>query len=138
MNRERLLRLIDILQAVDPEHYDQTMWCCGPSACAGGYAAQDPIFNALGLSNTSLLEFPVEEFDEKTPYYNSLYGIAALQAFFDLTHKAAVHIFGSYAYFKLSRALADEADDDTEDDEEVCGRYIKPSHVIARIEEILA
>lgn len=127
MHRERLEHLITILEAVDPEHYDQTRWVCRSAACAGGYAAQDAGFNKLGLTLSAA-----------SPRFGGYLGIDALQRFFDLSPKAADYIFGSVSYYRLSRALADEADDDTEDDEEVCGRYIKPSHVIARIEEILA
>lgn len=127
MHRERLLRLIDILKSVDPEHYDQTYWICGSTACAGGHAAQDADFNELGLT-----------LSEASPRFDGHLGIDALQRFFGLSSKAADYIFGSFSYYKLSRALADEADDDTDDDELLCARYIKPSHVIARIEEILA
>ncbi len=129
MRIERLQRLITILEAVPDEHYNQAVWTCGSASCAGGWAAQDESFKSEGLTLV-----------RKIPEYGGQEGLDALALFFNLSASATYYIFGSIAYESLARKLVDEAGFDPYElpDYEIFTRFIRPSHVIARIKEILA
>ncbi len=88
MHRERLKRLAEILDAVPPAQFDLGFWYtktdCGTIACAGGWAALDPGFQADGLKP-----------DAGMPTYAGERGFAALIRFFGLS---SVTLFMPYGY----------------------------------------
>jgi hypothetical protein len=99
MNIERLLRLADYLETVNPETFNMRTWGsrneCGTTACAMGHACDIPEFKELGLKlvwpeldhHTAQIEFPC-------PRRNiTRVGIGAAQAFFDLDSEQACFLF---------------------------------------------
>lgn len=128
MNRPRLLHLISILEQVNSEDYDQSHWHCGTTACAGGHAAMDPLFQAEGLSQTST----------GAPLYAGYDAFDALSRFFDLSYAQTSYIFGSTTYEDLAEEIAGDSRDDYAILDQLIAATILPHHVIARIKELLA
>lgn len=118
MNRARLEHLCDVLDAVDPQHFNLNTWAtseCGTTACAIGHAALDPAFQADGFT---LQAYWAPFFGRKgyrysktladvrfsrargpdVPMYAGQKGWPAVQIFFGLTEKQAEWLFyiGSY------------------------------------------
>jgi len=89
MNRERLLRLADLVETIAPEKFDLRTWGgyrelrkqgdyleCGTVSCAVGWAAEDAWFQSQGLS------------DRWNPTYAGCSGWEAVSKFFDLPPSA--------------------------------------------------
>ena len=73
MNVDRLLHLVKILRAVEADdeksaRFDMDQWFadCGTASCAGGFACEDPEFQAAGLSRCPSWDCP--KFDGKLRY----------------------------------------------------------------------
>lgn len=163
MNVERLTHLIEILRQVESSHrpFDLTVWAstgvspnttsgsaeaCGTSACALGYAALDPQFQAQGLalkanvyalSDTHFVERCIgeitvsttDEFNEVMrradvgmfdPVYGEERGFSAGAEFFGINREASNYLFDPDYYPQGFDAP------------------ILPAQVIARIEDLLA
>ena len=128
MNIERLTKLAELLYWVAAEHkpFDLTVWIndqdpysetfdpqrkageCGTAACAVGYAACDPWFNAQGLSLVDG-EPAIRDVEE---------GWDSVEIFFDLGEGDARHLFCSSRY--------------------CAGPETGPSQVATRIREFIA
>ena len=74
-----------------PKHFSLTVWACGTSACAIGYATFYVPFNKLGFG----LDVNYGDF---VPTYKLLRGWAAVHAFFGLTGEAARSLFDTSGY----------------------------------------
>lgn len=137
MNRERLERLIVVLEQVqeterdlfdmdtwfcadeDPSHWTEVrdnntrivpeeMHECSTAACAAGFAALDPVLNEQGF----LL-------DDDMPFFNYATGYVACKAFFGLTHAQADYLFFPGTYNDRPTAIS-------------------PMDVVKRVREVLA
>lgn len=121
-NVARLERLCEILGAVHPNHFNLKTWAgptsCGTTACAVGFAALDPGFQAEGLSlevlKSRFLFGPVRyvtvtAFDDVrggwlrkslggVPRYRGYSHWKAVQMFFGLTVKQAFYLFSPERY----------------------------------------
>lgn len=92
-NLEALRQLARVLAAVNPDQFDMTEWSserdCGTIACAAGWAAHDPWFNARGLTaeeGTLHWKDPDARSQPETDFY-------AIQAVMGLEHDAAYALF---------------------------------------------
>lgn len=98
--------------------FDMSEWYhekpCGSAACAAGFAAMDPIFNAQGL-----VLFPVDNQGEHMVRCGVLVGFGAIAGFFNISHSDARYIC--------------EPDNYPEYD----GRPIPRAAVIRHIEEVI-
>lgn len=101
MNRERLEQVIRVLRSVPPQHFYMGTWrseppprrpdLCGTTCCAIGHCAQDPWFNAQGLT------FDYQQ-DVACPIYNGVNGFHGIRRFFDISFQDAHHLFGCQHY----------------------------------------
>lgn len=140
MNIERLKHQIEILQDVAARgaHFDMDQWAgewdhgCGMAACAFGYGALDPAFQAEGLrlrftnadrrrEITTIEEYNAicREAGQFEPAFDGHVGFSAAVQFFDISMEYADWLFNAANY----RGLDPSA--------------ITPGHVIARIERLL-
>jgi hypothetical protein len=99
MNIERLTRLAELLDRVEPNKFDMNRWFsktdCGYVACAAGHAALDPWFQSEGL----YLGFADdEEYLHSIPCYGYKMDDEALAAFFDITNEQVSYVFMPYSY----------------------------------------
>jgi len=107
MNKERLLRLADLLEAPTNVGFNLYTWGrfsykplasepCRTVACALGMASMDPEFNKQGLyylqSKNSILERFI------LPRYGHLSGLEAGAAFFGISRQQAEYLFLSRNY----------------------------------------
>lgn len=92
MNKEALLRVVDILESLSPDQFAIQDWSnpCGTVRCAIGWAAQDNYFIQQGLCMTPGLE-------SGNLTYRDAYGWDAVQDFFDMNREEA-DIFSSGYY----------------------------------------
>lgn len=96
MNIPRLQHLITILENVPADHFDLAAWACGTTACACGWASQDPQFNAEGFT---LYREKLDYEDAWVAYPifvlggTKLEGFRAVHAFFDLDDETADDLF---------------------------------------------
>lgn len=149
MNIPRLQHLITVLEQIEAEHkpFYMDLWFgttshddwCRTAACAGGYAALDPQFQAQGLGIevflkheakmpraiqvTSLAEIQPHlrdgwSYHEALPSFEGEIAFEAAERFFDLTPHQATYIFSVITYHKPSHR-------------------IRPHHVIEHIQELL-
>jgi hypothetical protein len=111
MNIERLNHLITILRGVPPVNFDLQSWKCGTSACAVGWACQDPVFKEQGLH--------LKDFGKThMPTYGKHSSWDAVCEFFDLAQPDALRVFDPCAY-------------------PYHGIDVKPEQVIFRIENLI-
>ena len=99
MNKERLLRLADvILPKVSKENFDMSYWECGTTACAIGWACQDPVFKVEGFKLKKV------RYDDtwKVPFYEGVEGRLtrwfAIQRFFEIGLLDAQYLFNGIKY----------------------------------------
>ena len=98
MNKERLLRLADvILPKVPKANFDMSYWECGTTACAIGWACQDPVFNAEGFKFTEGYgdAWKVPVFQAEPDTFKRWF---AIQRFFDLNLVDAEYLFSGTKY----------------------------------------
>lgn len=92
MNKERFLRLIEIMKNVEPKAFDMDDWSyktdCGTVACIGGHAAFDPEFNDQGL-NTAHKGTPM--FPRDNGY--TAYGEVAMAEFLEIPYRDSSRLF---------------------------------------------
>lgn len=99
MNRQRLEHLIEVLDSVPRKRFSLDHWSCDTSACAVGWAAQDPKFKADGFK----LARPLLDY-EPHPVYQPVKGgpftegWEAVCEFFELTHEDAEWLFSIDCY----------------------------------------
>jgi hypothetical protein len=100
MNKERMLQSVEFLRSIPDEAFYYSSWFthhdfegdlegqlihdCGTQACAGGWMARAPIFQAQGLTISGA---------ERYPAFHNLVGASALAAFLDIDIDAAKVIF---------------------------------------------
>lgn len=148
MNIPRLRQLITILEEVEAKSqpFDMASWLdsCGTAACAWGWGALHPLFQAQGVTmRVSLAKEELGEEDElqelkitslselqpkldedwqivfATPIFEGVEGMDAATRFFDLSPREATSLFSHAGYHQGSA-------------------WIRPRHVIAKIQAILA
>lgn len=97
MNIARLKHLIRILLNAPVERFDMIEWKCGTSACAAGWAAQDPDFNIEGfvLAEKTRTEPAMPAYIQE---HETLYEWNAIMAFFELDRFQAAHLFLDLEY----------------------------------------
>lgn len=97
MRADRLLRLADWLDRVDPERFYMCTWAqkdeCGTTACAMGHACDIPEFKALGLrldwsQRVAHVSFP-------GPTDTRVVDMSAAQRLFDIEEVQAMYLFAS-------------------------------------------
>lgn len=120
MNADRLLRVADLLEHVDPARFDLGYWAtpeCGTTCCAVGFAALDPRFQEEGLrlhNRVKRLFRPglpqwVNSIDDLTDRrlhrvtqagitYRGFRNWMAVERFFDLSERDCRHLFSPRAY----------------------------------------
>lgn len=101
---DRLLRLADMLEGIDPKRFNLWSWKtvergCGTVACAVGYACMDKKFMDMGLRHESIPIYRPSISSTKT-----LYGWDAVVGFFGLTLEQ------SYFLFQDPRRLEEDID----------------------------
>lgn len=111
MHRDRLERLAALLDTVPADQFNLRHWDCGTTACAVGWAARDPGFQAEGLRLVGRELGLVPKYDDET-------GIWAAEAFFGLGWDVTCNLFLSSRYWD--------------------GTDTRPGQVAARIRELLA
>lgn len=120
MNVERLNKLVELLESLEPESFDLRSWVlkynhvlidespqlvedhienpCGTVACAIGWACLNPDFNALGLK----LDNSPAELGEPTYYCPTdewqYSGFRAVAKFFDIGYENAEYLFLQQEY----------------------------------------
>lgn len=95
MNKERLLRLADHLDAIDPIKFDLTDWRCGTTACAIGHACDIPEFKEAGLK---LAGVSYDSYPYADPCFLRECGWDAVVSFFDINYDDAEYLFEETAY----------------------------------------
>lgn len=125
MNKERLLRLADvILPAVPEKDFNIRFWECGTVACAAGWACRDEQFQKEGLAMIP----EAASYQDRIPTYRYMIDEGdviiekrwnALEKFFDIPFEATLGIFNQCGYGWLA------------------GSEIKPHHVTAKIHEYI-
>lgn len=149
MNVPRLQHLITVLKQIEAERkpFYMDLWFgitshddwCETAACAGGYAALDPQFQAQGLGIEVFLQheakmprtIQVNSMAEIQPHlkdgwscyvalpsFEGKIAFEAVERFFDLTPAEATYIFAVITYRKLNHRT-------------------RPHHVIEHIQELL-
>lgn len=116
MKRKRLKHLILVLEQVEKlgRKFDMGVWWaqldheCGTSACALGWACQDPWFLSKGLHLNEL----------KEPQFGTNRTLDAAAAFFDIDINASLELFNPTTW-------------------DIPWKDIKPQHVIDRIKNLL-
>lgn len=98
MNIPRLRHLITVLETVPEDHFDLNHWKCGTTACACGWAGQDPVFNAQGFILVPSGDGRYGEPVLPDPDGGQLTGFDAVEAFFGLTERQAESLFMTNAY----------------------------------------
>ena len=96
IGHRRLLRLAEFLETVPPEQFDMSSWIseCGTAACAAGWAARIPEFNAAG--------YRCDAWSGPRFGGESLFG--ALRLFFGLSSsEQSEYIFGYKHYLRTPR-----------------------------------
>jgi hypothetical protein len=99
MHKERLLKLANFLETVEPERFDLSTWSdsnftpekCDTAACACGWATV--IFKDEGF--TLYNSMPMYNDDKNRRSYISW---KAVQAFFDITNDGAEYLFCNSSY----------------------------------------
>ena len=100
MNVERLTRLHALVSGISPAVLNMETWLgqggCGTTACAVGWAAQDPWFKAQGL------ELVDAKWSGPRTFYRPVFGgkenMAAAALLFDLDPDITDTLFGDMAY----------------------------------------
>lgn len=117
MNRERLKILVEVLDRVEAEggKFDMDRWVepvgrqpdgtpappsCNTAACAMGWAAVEPRFNAMGLKLRVMRSYLSPNSTWYEPTFNGLNGMEAACEFFDLTLDDTAYLFDPTAYCK--------------------------------------
>lgn len=121
MNIARLKQLIRVLLNAPIERFDMIEWKCGTTACAAGWAAQDPDFNIEGF----VLAEKTRTEPARPAYimeHETLYEWEAIMAFFGLDEIQAGHLFLDLAYV----------------DEHGKEFFARPQDVVDRIEKLIA
>jgi hypothetical protein len=107
MNRERLNRLADFLDTLDPERFSIHTWAtgdlheCGTVGCAAGWATMIPEFAEAGLK---LVPSTTWESGRNISYRGAT-GLTALETFFSISPVDAVYLFVGIRY-PASKSLA--------------------------------
>lgn len=151
MNISRLQQLITILEEVEAKSqpFDMVAWLstCGTAACAWGWGALHPMFQAQGVTmKVSLIKEQLGEEDElqeleitslselqpalnedwqvffASPTFEGAEGMDAATRFFDLTPSQATHLFSHVGYRQSGAWM----------------NGVRPRHVIAKIQALLA
>lgn len=97
MNVQRLLRLADHLDTVNPEEFSLFNWACGTTACAVGHACSIPEFVRDGL----VLRFTDPLGGQSTlgcPVFKNYDGWNAVREFFSITGKISRYFFDPDKY----------------------------------------
>jgi hypothetical protein len=121
MNIARLKHLIRVLLNAPIERFDMIEWKCGTTACAAGWAAQDPDFNIEGF----ILADKTRTEPARPAYiteYETLYEWEAIMAFFGLDVIQAGYLFLDLQYV----------------DEHGKEFFARPKDVVERIEKMIA
>lgn len=98
---DRLMRLTDLLDTIEPEAFDLEFWKrsgpnCGTTACAIGHACTIPEFIEAGLQ----LHVDVQEEEETTYFvaYKNYISSSAVMEFFGLDYNQAMWLFYPLSY----------------------------------------
>ena len=117
MNRERLQRLAELLDNVNPRLFDMDHWArhvgrdgtdfhdsdkieCRTAACAVGWAASDPWFREQGLTLKKGFHSHDHDGYYWSPAFADFLNAGAVEAFFDLEYDEANHLFIGSEYNK--------------------------------------
>lgn len=120
MNRPRMKHMLEILERVEPKHFDLSSWAwrpreappftCATTACAIGHAAGDPEFQAQGLK---LVQHPSEPW-RGVPVYEPagrdypVDGWCAVLDFFEINEGQASYLFDPGSYWEHHRRSPSE------------------------------
>lgn len=90
-NLERLRHLRALVADKDDDQISMDQWTCDTQACALGWAALDPVFNAAGLN----LKVGLNNWDEQemVPSFNGFTCYVAAEDFFDLSVDEVFNLF---------------------------------------------
>lgn len=120
MNKERLLKLAEFLDAVPKEQFNLGQWTsdgsvgsCGTTACACGWATTIPEFREAGLRLEKQSDYFGESFHALV--YEQLKNWDAVELFFGISFDDACRLFYEGAYpdedVNNPRAVADRIRD---------------------------
>lgn len=120
MRRDRLLRLIEVLEQVkqDGRPFDMGRWVgsgsdttvglldipveeCGTASCAFGWAARDPVHRAQGIElkwHSQMLMW--------VPEFAGRMGFAAAETFYEITERQAIWLFDPPSYAAADKSIA--------------------------------
>lgn len=129
MKRDLLRHLVRVMESVRDRGLPLNMWgwiqesaehACGMVCCAGGWAALDPAFNALGLTAVVRDSRPGHGLSGVT--FKGMSAFAALEEFFGLTSAQTEFLFAPHRYCDAEGFVRSD---------------VTPDDVIARVRHLL-